>query len=50
MIPPQGSETTQGYELQIGTNNVAPFLFTKLLTLILAKTAKTAPKGSVRVI
>jgi retinol dehydrogenase 12 len=50
MTPPQGSKTAQGYELQIGTNNVAPLLFTKLLTPILIKTAKTAPKGSVRVV
>lgn len=50
MIPPQGSKTKQGYELQLGTNNVAPFLFTKLLTPILIKTAKTAPVGSVRVL
>lgn len=50
MIPPQGSKTKQGYEKHIGTNNVAPFLFTKLLLPILAKTASTAPKDSVRVV
>lgn len=50
MIPPQGSKTKQGYELQLGTNNVAPFLFTKLLTPILLKTAKLEPPGSVRVV
>ncbi len=50
MVPPQGSKTTQGYELQLGTNNVAPFLFTKLLTPILVKTAKSAPAASVRVV
>lgn len=50
MIPPQGSKTKQGYELQLGTNNVAPFLFTKLLTPILQSTAKTATPGSVRVV
>ena len=50
MMPPQGSKTKQGYELQLGTNNVAPFLFTKLLTPILTHTAQTAPPGSVRVI
>lgn len=50
MIPPQGSKTKQGYDLQLGTNNVAPFLFTKLLYPILAKTAKTAPADSVRVV
>jgi len=50
MAPPAGSKTAQGYELQIGTNNVAPFLFTKLLTPLLVKTAKSAPKGGVRVV
>jgi retinol dehydrogenase 12 len=50
MAPPQGSKTKQGYELQLGTNNVGPFLFTELLTPILVKTAKSAPPGSVRVV
>ncbi|PTB35154.1 hypothetical protein M441DRAFT_74531 [Trichoderma asperellum CBS 433.97] len=30
MVPPQGSKTVQGYELQIGVNNLAPFLFTNM--------------------
>jgi retinol dehydrogenase-12 len=50
MIPPPGSVTKQGYDLQLGTNCVAPFLFTKLLTPLLISTAKTSPPGSVRVI
>lgn len=50
MVPPKGTKTKQGYELQLGTNCVAPFLFTKLLTPILLETAKKEPKGSVRVI
>lgn len=50
MMPPQGSTTKQGYEAQLGTNNVAPFLFTKLLHPILARTAKQAPANSVRVV
>ena len=50
MVPPQGSKTAQGYELQLGTNNLAPFLFTTLLTPLMAKTATTAPKDSVRVV
>jgi retinol dehydrogenase-12 len=50
MAPPAGSKTAQGYELQLGTNNVAPFLFTKLLTPLLVKTAKSAPTGSIRVV
>lgn len=36
--------------MQLGTNNVAPFLFTKLLHPILAKTARTSPVDSVRVV
>ncbi|CAM1512006.1 Fc.00g095190.m01.CDS01 [Cosmosporella sp. VM-42] len=50
MAPPAGSKTKQGYELQLGTNCVGPFLFTKLLTPLLKSTAKTAPKESVRVV
>jgi NAD(P)-dependent dehydrogenase (short-subunit alcohol dehydrogenase family) len=50
MVPPQGSTTKQGYELQLGTNNIAPFLFTKLLTPILVTTAKNEAPGSVRVV
>ncbi|KAH7017132.1 hypothetical protein EDB80DRAFT_278016 [Ilyonectria destructans] len=50
MTPPEGSKTKQGYELQLGTNCVGPFLFTKLLTPLLQSTAKTAPKDSVRVV
>ncbi|KAI0834864.1 short-chain dehydrogenase [Hypoxylon sp. FL0890] len=50
MMPPQGSKSPQGYELQIATNNLGPFLFTKLLTPTLAETAKVSPEGSVRVI
>ncbi|KAF6218690.1 hypothetical protein HO133_006041 [Letharia lupina] len=50
LIPPQSSKTKQGYDLQFGTKNVAPFLLTKLLYPLLAKAAKTAPPGSVRVV
>lgn len=50
MTPPQGSKTKQGYELQLGTNNVAPFLFTRFLRPILAETAKKASADSVRVV
>ncbi|KAK3650661.1 short-chain alcohol dehydrogenase [Elasticomyces elasticus] len=46
---PLGSKTIQGYELQIGTNCVAPYLFTKLLTPLLQQTAASSPAGSVRV-
>jgi len=50
MAPPQGSKTKQGYELQLGTNNVAPFLFTKLISPVLVETAKVSPPNTVRVI
>lgn len=50
MVPPQGSKTVQGYELQIGVNNLAPFLFTHFIHPVLVATAQIAPKNSVRVI
>lgn len=50
MFPPEGSQSTQGYELQLGTNNVGPHLFTKLLYPTLARTAKESPPNSVRVV
>jgi retinol dehydrogenase-12 len=50
MAPPQGSKTAQGYELQLGTNNIGTFMFTKLLTPFLVSTAKTEPAGTVRVV
>lgn len=49
MTPPQGSKTKQNYEAQLGTNCLGPFLFTKILTPLLIETAKSAPRGSVRV-
>jgi retinol dehydrogenase-12 len=49
MIPPEGL-TAQGYDLQLGTNCVGPFLLTQLLTPILVQTAKTEPANSVRVV
>jgi NAD(P)-dependent dehydrogenase (short-subunit alcohol dehydrogenase family) len=39
----------QGYDLQIGTNVLGPYLFTALLYPIMRKTAETAPINSVRV-
>lgn len=50
MTPPQGSKTKQGYELQLGTNNLGHFLFEQLLLPVIKQTAKTAPKNSVRII
>ncbi|KUI72611.1 hypothetical protein VM1G_08568 [Cytospora mali] len=50
MNPPNGSTTAQGYELQLGVNNLGTFLFTKLLTPTLIRTAKSEDPSSVRVI
>ncbi|KAL9090914.1 MAG: hypothetical protein Q9165_005122 [Trypethelium subeluteriae] len=49
MNTPNGSKTIQGYELQMGTNCLGPYLFTKLLLPVLGRTAATSPPGSVRV-
>ncbi|KAK5175562.1 short-chain alcohol dehydrogenase [Saxophila tyrrhenica] len=49
MVPPDGSKASQGHELQMGTNCLGPYLFTKLLTPLLQKTASSSPPGSVRV-
>lgn len=50
MVPPNGSQTKQGYELQYGVNNIAHFLLTHFLRPVLETTAKSVPKSSVRVI
>lgn len=50
MMPPNGSKTAQGYELQLGVNNLGTFLFTKLLTPTLARTARDEDPSSVRVV
>ncbi|KAM5349561.1 hypothetical protein ACJ41O_006066 [Fusarium nematophilum] len=50
MVPPQGSKTVQGYELQLGINNLGHFLFTQFLTPLLKSTAKEATPNTVRVV
>lgn len=50
MAPPQGSKTAQGYDLQLGTNNIAHLLLVRYLHPVLKDTAKTAPPNSVRVL
>ncbi|KAM0273497.1 hypothetical protein ACHAQH_008321 [Verticillium albo-atrum] len=50
MLPPEGSKTAQGYELQLGVNSLAHFLFIKFLTPLLQDTARTAPQKSVRIV
>ena len=51
MVPPVGSKTAQGFELQIGTNCVGHFLLAKLLTPLLKQTAALpdTESGSVRI-
>lgn len=44
------SLTKDGFEIQIGTNHFGHALLTKLLLPTLQETAKTAPKGSVRIV
>ncbi|KAK0621012.1 short chain dehydrogenase reductase [Immersiella caudata] len=50
MVPPDGQKTAQGYDLQLGTNCLGPFLLTQLLTPTLARTAEEVPVGTVRVV
>ena len=47
---PAGSKTKQGLEQHMGTNCVAPLLFTELLLSQLRAAAAEAPKASVRVV
>lgn len=42
MNPPSGSKTAQGYELQLGVNNLGTFLLTELLTPTLIRTARSS--------
>ncbi|KAJ3053587.1 hypothetical protein HK097_003914 [Rhizophlyctis rosea] len=51
MTPPVGSKDAHGHELQMGTNCIGHYLFTKLLIPILRQTASSpsSPPGSVRV-
>lgn len=48
MKPPTGSKTAQGYELQLGTNVIGHFLFTKLLLPTLISTAEASKADSDR--
>ncbi|KAK9316247.1 hypothetical protein V1522DRAFT_391824 [Lipomyces starkeyi] len=49
MMPPEGSKTIQGYELQWGVNVVGHFLLNRYLTPTIIESAKDAPVDSVRV-
>jgi retinol dehydrogenase-12 len=50
MVPPSGSKSAQGYDLQTATNVYGPFLFSILLHPILTATAQKAETGSVRIV
>lgn len=50
MTPPYGSKTKQGYELQLGTNTIGPFLLQKLLDDLFIKTSFTNPKNLSRIV
>lgn len=46
----QGLKTKQGYELQLGTNCLGHFAFTRELTPTLVSTAQVSPANTVRVV
>ncbi|KAF9055839.1 hypothetical protein BJ165DRAFT_1412265 [Panaeolus papilionaceus] len=50
MVPPVDMVTTQGYDLQFGTNVLGHFYFTKLLLPNLLAGAKSSPDGKARVV
>ncbi|CAL3965505.1 hypothetical protein PZA11_001769 [Diplocarpon coronariae] len=50
LTPQRGSKTKQGYEMHLGTNCVAPFLFTKLLTPLLKASTHLNVPGTTRVV
>lgn len=49
MMTPKGSKTTQGYDLQIGTNCLGSYLLYKLLRPTMLATAQTTEPATVRV-
>ncbi|KAK6199301.1 short-chain alcohol dehydrogenase [Scheffersomyces amazonensis] len=50
MVPPVGSKSKQGYELQLGTNDLGPHLLQKFLDPLLIKTSKTNKPGETRIV
>ncbi|MCJ1391370.1 hypothetical protein MMC18_004234 [Xylographa bjoerkii] len=49
-LPPSGSVSAQGHELQLATNCLGPYLLTQLLLPIFLRTAEAANPATVRVI
>lgn len=49
-LPPVGSVSKQGYELQFATNCLGPLLFTQLLLPSLRAAAQITPPGTVRIV
>lgn len=49
LTPPLGSRTSQGHELQVGTNAPGHYLFTVLVSSIHQKTAAMSASNSVRI-
>ncbi|KAN0127177.1 NAD-P-binding protein [Lactarius tabidus] len=50
MYTPVDHVTTQGFDMQFGTNVLGHYYFTKLLIPVLTATAKKTPAGTVRVV
>ncbi|KAJ3510901.1 hypothetical protein NLJ89_g4415 [Agrocybe chaxingu] len=50
MMPPLEQTTTQGYDLQFGTNVLGHFYLTQLLLPARPRSAKTSPDGTARVV
>jgi NAD(P)-dependent dehydrogenase (short-subunit alcohol dehydrogenase family) len=50
MWPSSDALTTDGYDLQFGTNVLGHFYFTQLLLPVLISTAKKSPDGEARVV
>ena len=50
MTPPAGSTDGSGRDLEMATNCLGPFLLTRLLEPLLVRTARVAPRDSVRIV
>ncbi|EGW35374.1 short-chain alcohol dehydrogenase [Spathaspora passalidarum NRRL Y-27907] len=50
MMPPRGSVTKQGYQMELGTNNIGPQLLQNLLDPIFIKTSSTNKPNESRIV